>query len=134
MTAVNKKVILGGGTTGKRTIHVPSSSLNRSTPGAFGFFTLIHDFVGPDRYGCAWINVPALNVRTVNNYALLLLKLILSRMRQERTFGLMLPPYTSIRKNLAIRAPPDGYADIKHRAVEHLTADGRGQNPMSMRK
>jgi hypothetical protein len=27
-----------------------SSSWNRRTPGASGFFTLIHDFDGPDRY------------------------------------------------------------------------------------
>jgi hypothetical protein len=27
--------------------------VNRSTPGAFGFFTLIQDLLGPDRYGSA---------------------------------------------------------------------------------
>lgn len=32
---------------------VGSSSWNRSTPGADGFFTLIHDFDGPDRQGCS---------------------------------------------------------------------------------
>jgi hypothetical protein len=50
MTAVNKRVVPGGGTSGI-TIHVPTS--NRSTVGASWFFTLIHDLLRPDRYGWA---------------------------------------------------------------------------------